>query len=87
MIIRRSNVQIHPNAIVHPNAKLADDVVVGPFCVVGEHVTHRQRDAACCLMWPSMDGPRSVSGANSIPLSRSADHRNIWIIKANPRKS
>jgi UDP-N-acetylglucosamine acyltransferase len=32
-------VQIHSNAIVHPNAKLADDVVVGPFCVVGEHVT------------------------------------------------
>ena len=32
-------VQIHPNAIVHPKAKLADDVLVGPFCVVGEHVT------------------------------------------------
>jgi len=32
-------VQIHPNAIVHPKAKLADDVVVGPFCVVGEYVT------------------------------------------------
>ena len=31
--------QIHPHAIVHPKAKLADDVVVGPFCVVGEHVT------------------------------------------------
>ncbi len=22
-----------------PGAKLADDVVVGPFCVIGEHVT------------------------------------------------
>ncbi|BCA54254.1 UDP-N-acetylglucosamine acetyltransferase [Nitrospira sp. KM1] len=31
--------QIHPQAIVHPKAKLADDVVVGPFCTVGEHVT------------------------------------------------
>ncbi|HSA64933.1 MAG TPA: acyl-ACP--UDP-N-acetylglucosamine O-acyltransferase [Nitrospira sp.] len=31
--------QIHPHAIVHPKAQLADDVVVGPFCVVGEHVT------------------------------------------------
>lgn len=30
--------KIHPSAIVHPNAKLADDVEVGPFCVVGEHV-------------------------------------------------
>ena len=34
--------QIHPTAIVHPKAKLADDVVVGPFCVVGEHVDDRK---------------------------------------------
>ena len=31
--------QIHPQAIVHPGAQLADDVTVGPFCVIGEHVT------------------------------------------------
>lgn len=31
--------KIHPTAIVHPKAQLADDVVIGPFCVVGEHVT------------------------------------------------
>lgn len=31
--------QIHPQAIVHPGAQLADDVVIGPFCVVGEHVS------------------------------------------------
>lgn len=30
--------KIHPTAVVHPNAKLADDVEIGPFCVVGEHV-------------------------------------------------
>ena len=30
--------QIHPSAIVHAKAELADDVVVGPFCLVGEHV-------------------------------------------------
>lgn len=30
--------QIHASAIVHPKAELADDVVVGPFCLVGEHV-------------------------------------------------
>ncbi|MEW6247817.1 MAG: acyl-ACP--UDP-N-acetylglucosamine O-acyltransferase [Nitrospirota bacterium] len=29
---------IHPTAVVHPKAELAEDVVVGPFCVVGEHV-------------------------------------------------
>ncbi len=25
---------IHPTAIVHPDAQLADDVVVGPFCII-----------------------------------------------------
>jgi UDP-N-acetylglucosamine acyltransferase len=32
-------VQIHSSAIVHPKASLADDVEVGPFCMIGEHVT------------------------------------------------
>jgi UDP-N-acetylglucosamine acyltransferase len=31
--------QIHPTAIVAPGAKLADDVVVGPYCIVGERVS------------------------------------------------
>ncbi|MBV8658615.1 MAG: acyl-ACP--UDP-N-acetylglucosamine O-acyltransferase [Burkholderiales bacterium] len=30
--------QIHASAVVHPGARLADDVEVGPFCVIGEHV-------------------------------------------------
>jgi UDP-N-acetylglucosamine acyltransferase len=30
--------QIHPTAIVAPGARLAEDVVVGPYCIVGEHV-------------------------------------------------
>ncbi len=30
--------QVHPTAIVAPGAKLADDVVLGPYCVIGEHV-------------------------------------------------
>lgn len=30
--------QIHPSAIVDPRAELADDVVVGPFCLVGPNV-------------------------------------------------
>jgi UDP-N-acetylglucosamine acyltransferase len=29
--------QIHPTAIVDPGARLADDVVIGPYCVIGEH--------------------------------------------------
>ncbi|HSF68580.1 MAG TPA: acyl-ACP--UDP-N-acetylglucosamine O-acyltransferase [Nitrospiraceae bacterium] len=31
--------QIHSTAIVHSKASLADDVEVGPFCLIGEHVT------------------------------------------------
>ena len=30
---------IDPRAVVHPDAKLGEDVVVGPFCVVGSEVT------------------------------------------------
>ncbi len=30
---------VHSTAIVHPKAKLADDVEVGPYCIVGEHVS------------------------------------------------
>jgi UDP-N-acetylglucosamine acyltransferase len=29
---------IHPTAIVAPSARLAGDVVVGPYCVIGEYV-------------------------------------------------
>jgi UDP-N-acetylglucosamine acyltransferase len=30
--------QIHPTAIVAPGATLADDVTIGPYCIVGEQV-------------------------------------------------
>ena len=30
---------VHPTAIVHPRAKIARGAEVGPYCVVGEHVT------------------------------------------------
>lgn len=30
--------QIHPTAVVHPKADLAEDVIIGPYSVVGEHV-------------------------------------------------
>jgi UDP-N-acetylglucosamine acyltransferase len=29
---------IHPTAVVHPSARIAGDVEVGAFCVIGEHV-------------------------------------------------
>ena len=31
--------RIHPTAIVAPGAMLAQDVVIGPYCIVGENVT------------------------------------------------
>ena len=30
--------KVHPTAIVHPRAQLGDDVTVGPYSLVGEHV-------------------------------------------------
>lgn len=30
---------IHPTAIIHPEARLADDVTVGPYAIIGEKVT------------------------------------------------
>jgi UDP-N-acetylglucosamine acyltransferase len=38
----RYRVQIHPTAIVHPKAELDKDVVIGPYCVIGEHVKIRR---------------------------------------------
>jgi UDP-N-acetylglucosamine acyltransferase len=32
-------VQIHPTAIIAPGARLADDVAIGPYCVIGENVS------------------------------------------------
>jgi UDP-N-acetylglucosamine acyltransferase len=31
--------RIHPSSVVHAGAALGADVTIGPFCVVGEHVT------------------------------------------------
>ena len=33
---------IHPTAIVHPKAKIADDVQIGPFSIIEENVTIKQ---------------------------------------------
>ena len=30
--------KVHPNALVHGRARLAADVEVGPYSVIGEHV-------------------------------------------------
>ncbi len=29
---------IHATALIHPNARIADDVEIGPYCIIDEHV-------------------------------------------------
>ena len=31
---------IHPTAIVSPGAQIAQDVEIGPYCVIGENVSY-----------------------------------------------
>lgn len=51
--------EIHPTAIVDPTAELADDVKIGPYCVVGPHVT---LGAGCVLHSHVVLGGPSVFG-------------------------
>lgn len=58
--------QIDPRSVVHPSARLAEDVVVGPFCVIGPdveigpgtilkshvNVDGRTRIGSACTIWP-----------------------------------
>lgn len=38
MSTKESSVKIHPTAVIHPKAELAEGVEVGPYSVIGEHV-------------------------------------------------
>jgi len=58
------SVQIHSTAIVHPKASLADDVVVGPFCMVGEHV--RIGKGTRLLSHVAVDGWTEIGERNEI---------------------
>ena len=54
--------RIHETALVHPAARLADDVVVGPYCIVGSGVT---LGPGCRLdSHVRLDGPLTA-GANN----------------------
>lgn len=37
------SVTIHPTAIIHDGAQLGADVNIGPYCIVGQHVTLKDR--------------------------------------------
>ncbi|MCD8062721.1 MAG: acyl-ACP--UDP-N-acetylglucosamine O-acyltransferase [Akkermansiaceae bacterium] len=54
--------EIHPTAVVHPTAEIADDVKIGPFCVVGEQV---KLGSGCVLhSHVVIDGPSSFGSGN-----------------------
>ena len=54
----------HPTAIIHPNARLADDVSVGPYSIIGEHV----EIGAGTIIGPHVvvDGHTSIGKGNRI---------------------
>jgi UDP-N-acetylglucosamine acyltransferase len=54
----------HPTAIIHPNARLADDVAVGPYSIIGEHV----EIGAGSVVGPHVviDGHTSIGKGNRI---------------------
>jgi UDP-N-acetylglucosamine acyltransferase len=54
--------RIHPTAIVAPGAMLAQDVVIGPYCIVGEHVT---LDAGVTLLSHVVVDGRTTIGADT----------------------
>src|SRR5919205_1978286 len=55
--------QIHPTAIVSPRAVLADGVVIGPLCVVGDDVELGEGTrliASCAIFGPTKLGRENV---------------------------
>ncbi|OIQ99930.1 acyl-[acyl-carrier-protein]--UDP-N-acetylglucosamine O-acyltransferase [mine drainage metagenome] len=54
----------HPTAIIHPNARLADDVSVGPYSIIGENV----EIGAGTIIGPHVviDGHTSIGKGNRI---------------------
>ena len=56
---RSAMAQVHPTAIVAPGAMLAEDVVIGPYCIVGRACRARRRRLACTRM-SSIDGRTTI---------------------------
>lgn len=55
---------IHPTAIVHPGTKLGADCVIGPYCILGEHV---ELGAGCKLhSHVVIDGHTRLGSGNEI---------------------
>ncbi len=59
-----SEARIDPRAIVHPDAKLGEDVFVGPFCVVGSEVSIGDRTSLAAHV--VVDGRLSMGPDNVV---------------------
>lgn len=75
----RLSMKIHDSAIVHPNAKLADDVEVQAFSIIGEHVTIGAGTVVgphCVIVGATTIGQRNrfFSGAQIGVLSQDLKH-------------
>lgn len=55
---------IHNTAIVHPDANIADNVRIGPYCVVGPHVTIRE--GTVLHNHVTVQGPTTIGRDNTI---------------------
>ena len=58
----RNMAEIHPTAIVDSTCEIADDVKIGPYCVVGPHV---KLDSGCVLHNNVVIGGPSTFGKNN----------------------
>lgn len=82
---------IHPSAIVHPNATLGD-VRVGPYAVIGEHVTladgvvigaHAVVDGVTTLGAQCVVHPHAVIGGVPQDLSHDGSHTALVVGREN----
>jgi len=55
---------IHPTAIVHKNAKIADDAIIGPYAYIGENVTIGSRSEV--MLHAVIDGNTTIGEGNKI---------------------
>ena len=53
---------IHPTAVIHPTAKIADNTTIGPFCIIEEDVVIAEN---CQLQSHSVIGKRTTMGSNN----------------------
>ena len=87
-----SKTSIDPRAIVHPDAKLGEDVVIGPFCVVGSEVSLGDRtrlaahvvvDGRCSLGPDNVVAPFASLGGPPQDLKYAGEPTSVTIGAGN----